>query len=136
MGGGVFKGIFMLNGYTHKFIYNFSSLQTMHEWVHKKGYSTQLLADNNDMSSDGVQIQLVRFKEGKNEHYHKKKTEFFYFLKDGGSITIDGEKHMIKKGMTCTIKPNQVHAFDAEDSDYIEALNVKTNHGNDDTYSE
>ncbi len=108
----------------------------MPEGITKKGYMTRVLADEKDMDLAGTQIQLVRFKEGKYPHYHKKKTEFFYFIKGNGKIIIDGKEKKIAPGSTFLIKPNIKHAFLNESGGVLEAIMFKTNDSKDDTYSE
>lgn len=108
----------------------------MPEWIAKKGYETRLLADENDLALAETQIQLVRFKEGKYAHYHKKKTEFFYFTKGKGELIIDGEQKKIVPGSTFLIKPNIRHTFINESDTVLEAIMFKTNNSKDDTYTD
>lgn len=108
----------------------------MHEWIPKKGYETLLLADESDLSSKGTQAQLVRFKKGKYAHYHKKKTEFFYFTKGEGKVIINGKEKKIVPASAFLIKPNMKHKFINESSDVLEAIMFKTNKFQDDTYTE
>ena len=104
----------------------------MNKWVGKGSYLTKSLSSEKQLSCKGIQIQLVKIK-GKSEHYHKSKTEFFYFLRNGGVVIIAGKKHRIRKGMIIVIKPYLVHSFVAKKG-YIEALMVKTNHNDNDTF--
>ncbi len=108
----------------------------MHEWIHKEGYKTRLLADEADMDVKGAQLQLVRFKEGKYVHYHKKRREFFYFTKGNGKVIINGAEKKIEPGSTFLIKPRVRHAFVNESKELLEAIMFKTNDSKDDTYSE
>ncbi len=105
----------------------------MINWIEKEGYATKLLADAMAMDCEGLQIQLVRFTSGKYSHYHKKKTEFFYFLSDGGKINIGGIGYDIKKGSAFIVKPGIEHSFSVEGE--VLALNIKTNDDLDDTYT-
>jgi len=107
----------------------------MKDWIQKNGYRTKLLASQDDMDSDAVEIQLIRIISPKPDHHHKKKTELFYFLTDGGLFVVDGEKYEIKKGLTVVVKPNSVHSFDPEGSEYIEAIQIKTNNEESDSFS-
>lgn len=108
----------------------------MPEWITKKGYMTRVLADEKDMDLAGTQIQLVRFKEGKYLHYHKKKTEFFYFIKGTGKISINGKKKKIAPGSTFLIKPNMNHTITNESGGILEAIMFKTNDSKDDIHTE
>ena len=107
----------------------------MHKWIIKEGYETQLLADESDLSLNGTQIQLVRFKEGKYTHHHKRKTEFFYFTKGTGKVIIDNIEKKIVPGSSFLIKPNVNHTFITSEGD-LEAIMFKTNDSKDDTYTE
>ena len=51
------------------------------DWIKKEGYETLLLFENDDLESQGTQIQKVIFKEGKYKHFHKIKTEFFLYIR-------------------------------------------------------
>ncbi len=99
------------------------------------GYSKQILAEETDLSLAGTQIQLAKFEKGKHKHYHKRKTEFFYFLKGLGKVVVDGKEKLIKPGDSLLIKPNMVHDFIKVSSEPWEAIMFKTNSSPDDTYS-
>jgi mannose-6-phosphate isomerase-like protein (cupin superfamily) len=104
----------------------------MNKWVGKGSYLTKLLGNEEQMSCKGIQIQIVKLR-GKEKHYHKRKSEFFYFLKDGGIVTIGSKKQHIRKGLAVIIRPNTIHSFTIQRG-YVEALMVKTNHKDTDTF--
>jgi quercetin dioxygenase-like cupin family protein len=105
-------------------------------WIKKSGYSTFLLENENELDSPGSEIQLVRFEEGKYAHYHKKKTEYFYFLKGKGKAIINGEEIIIKQGTSILVKPNTIHTFISDPTEPLEAIQMKTNNVVEDTYSD
>jgi len=107
----------------------------MTKWIHLSGYSKQILAEETDLALKGTQIQLARFKKGKHKHYHKRKSEFFYFLKGEGKVIIDGKEKLMKPGMSLLIKPNMVHDFIRTSSEPWEAIMFKTNSSADDTFT-
>ncbi|NOR84984.1 cupin domain-containing protein [archaeon] len=105
----------------------------MAEWIKKEQYDTKLLADEKALNSLGSEIQLVRFKAGKYEHYHKKKTEFFYVLKGNGRVVLGDEVKMVGVGDVILIKSGVRHTFINEDG--LELIMLKTNNSKDDTFS-
>lgn len=108
----------------------------MTKWIHKTGYSKKILAEGNDLSLMGALVQLARFGKGEGKHYHKRKTEFFYFLKGEGKAIVDGKEKLMKPGMSLLIKPNVVHDFVKVSSGSWEAIMFKTNNSVDDTFTE
>ena len=56
----------------------------MNDWIEKDGYDTCLLASADDLNTKATEVQLFRFRKGKFDHYHKAKTEFFYFTAGDG----------------------------------------------------
>lgn len=107
----------------------------MSNWVNKKGYSKKILATDNSSGLPGVQVQLARIGKGEKLHYHKKKTEIFYFLKGHGTAIVNGRKKKVKTGSFLIIKPNQIHTIEQESPEKIEVYMVKINSTPKDTYS-
>jgi len=108
----------------------------MTNWVEKEGYSTKYLASNDEIDCKNSEIQLVRLKKGKYSHYHKKKTEIFYFIKGYGKAIIDGKEIFLKSGTFIIVKPNVRHTFINESENILEAINIKTNNDPKDTYAD
>ena len=106
----------------------------MHEWVEKHGYVTRIMADEKELDFPGTEIVLVRFKEGKHDHYHKKKIETFYFTKGEGRMVIEGEEKEIKPGSFFLIEPNVKHAIINDSPEILEALVFKTKNSPGDTF--
>ena len=105
------------------------------EWERKAGYETLILAVGAELESDGTEIQLVRFRAGKDAHYHRRKTEFFYFISGEGEAFVDGERRPLSPGAVLIIPPGTRHAFIASAAEEpLEALMVKTNSNKDDTF--
>lgn len=104
--------------------------------VKKEGYETTELADEKALACFGTQIQLVRFLEGKYEHYHKKKTEFFYFLKGKGKVLMEGKEIPLQEGVSVLVKPGVKHTFIRESREPLEAIMFKTNSSPDDTFTD
>lgn len=100
----------------------------MSEWTKKDGYDTQILAGPAEMSAPGVEIQLLRFHGGKFEHYHKRKTEFFYFTAGQGKVLLDGKEQALGPGSFLVVRPGVKHTFINESSEVmLEGIMVKTN---------
>ena len=105
-------------------------------WIHKNGYSTQILATQKQLNQDNIEIQRVTFYKGKYSHYHKKKTEFFYFLSGEGFAIVEGKQIEIKSGVCIIIPPNVHHSFENMSDVAIEAIMTKTNNDTNDTYTQ
>lgn len=105
-------------------------------WVKKDGYRTKILANAEDLSSPKAEIQLVRFLKGKYSHYHKRKTEFFFFLAGEGKVKVDKKEIKLKAGSYLLVKPNTVHTFINESQEALEAIMFKTNSSPKDTFRE
>jgi len=106
----------------------------MNEWIDKDGYSTCRLADAAHLRCPGTEIQLVRFHQGKTEHYHKTKTEFFYFTSGCGSIVIDGVTSTLRADISVVVHPKQRHTFINDSNEPLEAIQIKMNSTSDDTF--
>jgi|FLYL01.1.fsa_nt_gi mannose-6-phosphate isomerase-like protein (cupin superfamily) len=48
------------------------------------------------------------------EHYHKQMTEFYYVLKGGGEMVLDGERRPIKEGDLVVIPPGVRHTSEGD----------------------
>ena len=47
--------------------------------------------------------------DGAKPHYHKRSTELYYVLDGGGTVSLDGTEHEVKKGSLVHIPPGVVH---------------------------
>lgn len=110
-------------------------LPKANEWIKKEGYETRLLANAQDMNTPGTEAQLVRFHRGKYSHYHKIKTEFFYFTAGHGQVIINGQKIEIAPGKELLVKPKTNHEFINKSENPLEAVMFKTNNQPDDTFA-
>lgn len=99
-------------------------------WIQKKGYSKKILFTNSKL---GVQIQLAKVGQNEKIHFHKQKTELFYFLRGKGASTVDGKKTEVGPGSLLIIKPNQVHHLEPSSKE-IKVFMIKINSSPDDTY--
>ena len=109
----------------------------MTDWEVKEGYDTCIVAEEDDLASPGTEVQLFRFRKGKFAHYHKKKTEFFYFTAGEGKVILDEEEIPLSTGTTLLIKPFQKHTFINEsDEIMLEGIMIKTNNDYTDTFTE
>ncbi len=106
----------------------------MAKWVKKAGYETLLLAGEKDLDSAGAEAQLVRFRRGKYSHFHKKKTELFYFTAGSGRAIIGGVEKRLGRGSWLLVPPNVIHKFVNEAEAPLEAIMLKTNSRRGDTY--
>ncbi len=107
----------------------------MSNWIVKEGYDTNIVATAEDLNLPGTEAQLFRFRMGKFDHYHKRKTEFFYFTSGVGRVIVDGAERALSPGATLLIKPGQRHTFINESSDTaLEGVMFKTNNDPADTY--
>jgi len=109
----------------------------MSEWIEKEGYDTKLLANEADLSSPGIEIQLFRFRKGKFEHYHKRKTEYFYFTAGIGRVLMDGREMIVSSGSTLLVTPGIRHTFiNDSDNETLDGVMVKTNNSPFDTFQD
>lgn len=107
----------------------------MHEWIEKNGYDTCLLAAADLLSTIGTEVHLVRFRQGKFRHYHRKTTEFFYFTAGTGRLVLDDREVRLFPGISVRIKPYVRHAFiNDSDKQHMQAVMIKTNVHPNDTY--
>jgi len=109
----------------------------MSSWIEKEGYETRVVATADDLNVPATEVQLFRFRTGKFEHYHKRKTEFFYFTSGVGKVIVDGVVIELNPGSTLLVKPGQRHTFVNESSEIaLEGIMFKTNDSLSDTYRE
>jgi quercetin dioxygenase-like cupin family protein len=109
----------------------------MSGWIVKEGYDTNIVATAEDLNLPATEVQLFRFRKGKFEHYHKLKTEFFYFTSGVGKVIIDGIEQELKPGSTLLVQPGQRHMFINESSEAsLEGIMFKTNNDPSDTYQD
>ena len=47
--------------------------------------------------------------DGARLHYHKRATELYYVLDGGGTVSLDGVEHEVRKGSIVHIPPHVVH---------------------------
>ena len=104
-------------------------------WIDKKGYSSNILATESELASKGTQIEVVRFFKGKYKHFHKVKTETFYFLKGKGSLILNGKQIDIFPEKLIVIPPNSIHEWINDSDEPMEAVILKTNNTPEDTYT-
>lgn len=81
------------------------------KWIDKKGYSTKEIFSGHLKLIGNFEVQFLKFAGGKFSHFHKKKTEFFFFYGGHGKIVIDKTEHKIRPGSFFTAKPRQIHTF-------------------------
>lgn len=107
----------------------------MSNWEIKDGYDTKILATASELNAPGVEIQLFRFRKGKFNHYHKKKTEFFYFTAGIGKVILDGEERSLFTGSELFVLPGVRHTFVNESEELLlEGIMTKTNSDPNDTF--
>ena len=105
-------------------------------WIHKKGYSKKILATEDQLSMPGTMIQLAKIGKGEQIHYHKKKTESYYFLKGYGKAVIDGVEKEIKPGTFLQVKPDTRYKIVQESPEMLEVIMFKTNNDPEDTHTD
>jgi quercetin dioxygenase-like cupin family protein len=107
----------------------------MDSWIEKDGYDTCLLASADELNAEATEIQQFRFRKGKFDHYHKAKTEFFYFTAGIGKVFLNGREQELRPGTTLVVQPGVRHMFVNESDDQmLEGIMVKTNNDPSDTY--
>lgn len=106
------------------------------EWVKKDGYETRELVNANGLNSEGCEIHQIRWLEGKYSHYHKVKTEYFYFTSGKGKAIIGDSRMELKAGIDLLILPGVWHEIVTSGSAPLEAIMVKTNNYGKDTFAE
>lgn len=109
----------------------------MNDWIEKDGYDTCILAKEDLLNAAGIEIQLFRFRKGKFAHYHKVKTEFFYFTAGTGKVFLDGKEENLRPGSTLLVRPGLRHMFVNESNEQLlEGIMIKTNNDPSDTYTD
>ncbi len=63
--------------------------------------------------TDTANVTYLRIDDSK-YHYHAEMTEFYYVLKGGGTITLDGEVRPVTEGDLVMIPPGVRHTSDGE----------------------
>ena len=96
------------------------------------GWRDRLISHEDAALSPAAWAHAVDIEES-TLHYHKRATELYYVLEGGGSITLDGVEHPIRKGSLVHIPPGVVHGArgrmrvlvvgvpDIAEDDYFEA---------------
>lgn len=104
-------------------------------WIDKKGYGSNILATESELASKCTQIEVVRFFKGKYKHYHKIKTETFYFIKGKGTLILNGKQITILPEKFIVIPPNTIHEWINDSNEPMEAIILKTNNIHEDAYT-
>jgi quercetin dioxygenase-like cupin family protein len=66
-----------------------------------------------EQDSDAANVTFLRIDDSR-YHYHASMTEFYYVLKGGGTITLDGSIKAITEGDLVVIPPGVRHTSDGE----------------------
>lgn len=74
------------------------------------GFRRRLITDE---ETDAANVTFLRIDDSK-LHYHERMTEFYYVLRGGGTITLDGETKRIAEGDLVMIPPGMRHTSDGE----------------------
>ena len=96
------------------------------QWERRGEYEVRRLASSVDLQAPGVEIQLFRFDGVKTTHFHKQRTEFYYFTKGNGKVLLDGKDISITAGMDLLVLPGVRHSFE-NGSENLEGIMIKTN---------
>ena len=82
-------------------------------WQDRFDHQKTILFDENDFSSPGTKLQVIKFRPngGIKPHYHRVRTEAFYILAGEGKIMLDGEMMNCVPVDYILCKPGIVHAF-------------------------
>ncbi|MDY6788434.1 MAG: cupin domain-containing protein [Candidatus Nanohaloarchaea archaeon] len=90
------------------------------EWKEREDYRKKILADEEDLGSEGNLLQVVEVAPGNHvkPHFHEKTTEVFYILQSGGKLVIDGEEIAPEEGEVIVCEPGDVHEV-FNDSDQV-----------------
>ena len=63
--------------------------------------------------TDAANVTFLRIDDSKT-HYHRTMTEFYYVLRGGGEIVLDGERTPIKEGDIVVIPPGVRHTSEGD----------------------
>ncbi len=74
------------------------------------GFRRRLITDEDN---DAANVTFLRVHESK-VHYHKQMSEFYYVLRGGGTITLDGETKPITEGDLVMVPPGVRHTSDGD----------------------
>jgi quercetin dioxygenase-like cupin family protein len=74
------------------------------------GFRRRMITDE---ENEAANVTFLRVHDSK-MHYHRGMTEFYYVLRGGGTITLDGETRPIAEGDLVMIPPGVRHTSDGE----------------------
>jgi len=74
------------------------------------GFRRRLITDEENAAAN---VTFLRVHDSK-MHYHKEMTEFYYVLRGGGTISLDGEATPITEGDLVMIPPGIRHTSDGD----------------------
>ena len=68
------------------------------------------------VTSDDTDVANVTFLriDDSRTHYHAQMTEFYYVLRGGGTVTLDGETRPVDEGQLVVIPPGVRHTSDGD----------------------
>ena len=95
-------------------------------WERRGEYEVKKLASSTDLQAPGVEIQLFRFDGAKTTHYHKQRTEFYYFTKGKGKAVVGGKEIHLSPGIELLVPPGTRHSFE-NGTENLEGIMLKTN---------
>ncbi len=105
------------------------------EWKERDSYRKKILADEEDIGSEGNLVQAVEIAPGNHvkPHFHEKTTEVFYILQPGGRMVIDGEEIAPAEGEVIVCEPGDVHEVFNDSDQVFRILVFKADMEEDDT---
>jgi mannose-6-phosphate isomerase-like protein (cupin superfamily) len=74
------------------------------------GFRRRLITEED---TDAANVTYLRI-DNSRMHYHQTMTEFYYVLRGGGTITLDGEVSDVREGDLVLIPPGVRHTSDGE----------------------
>lgn len=88
----------------------FRSVRDIEEERGVCGFRRSLITDRD---TDVANVSYLRI-DNSREHYHKRMTEFYYVLRGGGEIVLDGERSPVQEGDIVLIPPGVRHTSEGE----------------------
>lgn len=73
-----------------------------------------------------VALEVIESGVAKPEHFHRISDELFYVLAGNGSLTIDGERHLLHPGDVFLVEVGQRHFLQAAEQESLSVLLVSS----------
>ncbi len=104
-------------------------------WQAERGYFRKIICPYASSPDHTTQVQLTEIRPGDrvSTHYHKKQTEYIYFLDGECEMTVEQGAVHVQAGDLLVIETLERHSAENSSSASVRFLTVKVNGSDDDT---